>query len=214
MLHQDGSVTTSPVHHAWNTDVDSELDRALRDLDARPTRLLRALSPVSHPDSVRSLSPALDLPFLHTSSSPTWFDQRPGSHEGLEALMALRSAMQLRESQLHEPQDGALVPAPHQADRRMDEAEHGSPISQPHSQLQHGMPALGPRRTAEAQAPHATSDTAHALTGNTSPSELTHAEARERSGQHRSAVTALPAEPTMSRQVLLSCRSHHFTGDA
>ena len=200
MPHQRGSVTASLRQQTWTANVDSQVDTALHQFEASPMRSLWTDPPAVYSERTQLPSPAVDLPFLRSSSSPTRSEQQSSSNGGLGALAALRSAMQLRESQLQQPQHTGLLPAPQQTEGRTDEAEHASRDTEPDLLSIPGLPDPGPRRSAELQSPCVPSQMAPVMSGSIITSGSDRGEHGEGCGkEHSTPVTSVAL--TVNQQV-------------
>ena len=93
-------------------DGHSEPEGALRSLRASPDTSRRTSWPAVDPSSAHLPTAVKDLPRLHASSSSALLRESASSDAGLQTLTAFRAALQLRESQLLQPQhigrDGVL----------------------------------------------------------------------------------------------------------
>ena len=107
VLPQQKSVTEPPVQQTPGFDAHWELERALRSLSASPDALRRPSWPADDTGVAASPPPAEDLPRLHSSSSSVLLRGSADLDAGLQTLTAFRAALQLRESQLIQPQQYA-----------------------------------------------------------------------------------------------------------
>ena len=204
MLHQPGPVQTSRLPHSRDDSVAAEVDRALRDLQASPADAQRPSAPAPDSDSAHLPSPVPGLPSLASSSSPVLSRRGVGDHDGSKAFAALRSALQVRESRLLQPQHAALSAAHSQAGRRTPDPAHQLPDVQPQSQLLRDAPEPEPLSLSELQIPREPVQPAQALDGSITPSTLTSCQAAET----RAEDAIVPMASASVRQVTCSIPAH------